>query len=442
LQLTAGLNKSLFQSEIEKDLEGFGLLLQNVAEIQKLKNDLSQNGLSEEEYLGINRALNIALVDNLMMKYRFSNHVQNTSGSFQIPGADQVQAMLKPEEGLLEYVVADSVIYWMFCSPDRLLFGTENLGNVDSMLSGILYAIKTGREDVQAEFLFPGKLLEELAKVQRLIIVPDKKMVLFPFDALKNPSTGDYFAFSHEIVYSYSVSLWFQMKKQSGVREQFNFLAVAPVFSKDPIESFNNETFVAYRGHENLTPLFHSKMEAEHLVKLGKKHKRQVKAIMGKQATEREVRKHIEKADVVHFATHGIVNKDNHERSGLYLFPEEGKSKVESAADDFLSLGELLNLKLNADLVVLSACNTGVGGLADGEGVMALPRGFIYAGVPNVIASLWRVHDEKTKEFMQLFYNYLFAGNSYSRSLQLARLECINKGWLPIDWAGFVLIGQ
>lgn len=442
LQLSAGLNKSHFQSEIEKDKEGFGSLLRNVGEIQRVKNELARNGLEEDTQLAFNKDLNALLVENLMLKYRFFERAQNSSASFQVPDLAQVQSVLKPGEAILEYMVDDTAIFWMFCSSDKLVFGGEDVGDSDRALSEVLYSIKTGRQRVKADFLFPSDLLEQLSQVERLIIVPDKKMVLFPFEALLLPSTDDYLVVSHEIAYSYSTTLWYQMMKDAKPRLVNEFLAVAPVFSKEPFKDIQNEAFVAYRGHETLTPLLHSKLETGHLARLGKKHKKQVKSLIGKEATERGLRKHIEKADVVHLATHGIVNKDNHERSGLYLFPEEGKLKSESATDDFLSLGELLSLRLKADLVVLSACNTGVGGLADGEGVMALPRGFIFAGVPNVVASLWRVHDEKTSEFMQAFYNQLFAGNSYSRALQLARMECINKGWLPIDWAGFVLIGQ
>ena len=73
---------------------------------------------------------------------------------------------------------------------------------------------------------------------------------------------------------------------------------------------------------------------------------------------------------------------------------------------------------------------------------MALPRGFMFAGVPNVIASLWSVQDERTQELMEAFYSYLLEGNSYSEALRLAKLDSIKKGSLPMDWAGFILIGN
>jgi len=139
--------------------------------------------------------------------------------------------------------------------------------------------------------------------------------------------------------------------------------------------------------------------------------------------------------DIVHIATHGYVDKKDYTNSGLFFSQQNG--------DDFLSLNEIYNLDTQANLIVLSACKTNVGQSQTGEGLMALPRGFIYAGVPNVIASLWKVHDEKTKDLMVAFYKYLLEDKeTYAGALRKAKLECIEKGFLPLDWAGFVLIGN
>jgi len=94
-------------------------------------------------------------------------------------------------------------------------------------------------------------------------------------------------------------------------------------------------------------------------------------------------------------------------------------------------------------LVVLSACKSGYGKVEKGEGVISLPRSFLFNGVPNVIASLWKVHDERTKDLMVAFYKHLLEDKvSYAEALRLAKLDCIKKGFLPLDWAGFVLIGE
>ncbi len=101
-----------------------------------------------------------------------------------------------------------------------------------------------------------------------------------------------------------------------------------------------------------------------------------------------------------------------------------------------------MTMNMGAKLVVLSACNTGTGEMADGEGVLALPRGFILSGVPNVFSTLWEVNDEKTKDLMTAFYKYLLERNNISEALRVAKLKTIDKGFLPLDWAGIVLTGS
>src|SRR4030095_40425 len=104
---------------------------------------------------------------------------------------------------------------------------------------------------------------------------------------------------------------------------------------------------------------------------------------------------------IVHFATHGFLNSQHPELSGivLSLVDEGGKPQ-----DGFLRLHEIYNLKLGADLVVLSACRTRLGKEIKGEGLVGLTRGFMYAGAPRVVASLWAVDDETTAELMKRFY--------------------------------------
>jgi CHAT domain-containing protein len=111
-------------------------------------------------------------------------------------------------------------------------------------------------------------------------------------------------------------------------------------------------------------------------------------------------------------------------------------------SDGFLHLNELYDLDFSADLAVLSACKSGVGEIFEGEGFFGLPRGFILAGANNLIVSLWKIHDEKTASLINRFYDHLLQGNDYASSLRLAKLDMIQKGYLPIDWSGIILIGK
>jgi CHAT domain-containing protein len=145
---------------------------------------------------------------------------------------------------------------------------------------------------------------------------------------------------------------------------------------------------------------------------------------------------------VIHFATHGIIDNDHPELSGvvLSLFNDKGEPQ-----DGFLRLHDIYNLKLPVDLVVLSACSTALGREIVGEGLIGLVRGFMYAGSRRVLASLWKVDDEATSELMTRFYRALFErGLAPSAALQAAQVELLKtKRWShPFYWAGFVLQGE
>ncbi len=145
---------------------------------------------------------------------------------------------------------------------------------------------------------------------------------------------------------------------------------------------------------------------------------------------------------ILHFATHGLLNNEHPELSGLVfsLVDETGR-----AEDGFLRLHEVFNLKLNADLVVLSACETGLGKEIKGEGLIGLTRGFMYAGAPRVVTSLWNVDDLATAELMRLFYRGMLQESLRpAAALRAAQYELSRqKRWSsPYFWAGFVLQGD
>lgn len=145
---------------------------------------------------------------------------------------------------------------------------------------------------------------------------------------------------------------------------------------------------------------------------------------------------------IIHFATHALLNNSNPELSGvvLSLFNREGVPQ-----DGFLRLNEIYNLNLFADLVVLSACQTGLGKQARGEGLIGLTRGFMYAGVPRVVASLWRIDDRAAAELMKFFYKALLVDHmSPAASLRVAQIKMWQSHeWrFPHYWAAFVLQGE
>ncbi len=145
---------------------------------------------------------------------------------------------------------------------------------------------------------------------------------------------------------------------------------------------------------------------------------------------------------IVHFATHGFVDYRHPELSGLVLSLVDDRGNPQ---DGFLRMHDIYNLKLPVDLVVLSACNTGLGKDVKGEGLIGLTRGFMYAGAGGVVASLWKVDDDATAELMKHFYEGMFAhGLSPAKALRDAQLTMWRQPrWhAPYFWAAFVLQGQ
>jgi CHAT domain-containing protein/tetratricopeptide (TPR) repeat protein len=144
---------------------------------------------------------------------------------------------------------------------------------------------------------------------------------------------------------------------------------------------------------------------------------------------------------IVHFATHGFTNDEHPELSGILLSMVNKKGE---AQDGFLQLHEIYNLNLPVDMVVLSACETGVGKKVRGEGLISLTRGFMYAGAKRVIASLWQVNDPSTARFMKYFYQAIKDGMSPASALRAAQLEMLNQPLRqsPYYWAAFVLQGE
>ncbi|HEX4946866.1 MAG TPA: CHAT domain-containing protein, partial [Blastocatellia bacterium] len=145
---------------------------------------------------------------------------------------------------------------------------------------------------------------------------------------------------------------------------------------------------------------------------------------------------------IVHFATHGYWDSTTPELSGLFLsrFDRQGQP-----LDGALRLSDIYNLKLPKELVVLSACETALGKDIRGEGLIALTRGFMYAGAARVLASLWKVEDEATAELMAVFYQQLLQEKrSPAAALRQAQIAMWQKEptKIPYNWAAFVLQGE
>lgn len=211
------------------------------------------------------------------------------------------------------------------------------------------------------------------------------------------------------------------------------FLLLANNFS-DSIKR-SAEIFTRDGERTSLVPLRYSLEEVDELDYLFHEKKWSVRNMSRSDATKENFEENAGAYSIIHVATHGI--SENDQASGLFFFDDNS-----AMTRSFFNTNELYQMNLSADLVVFSPCKSAVGDVKTGEGVMALPRGFMYAGVPHVVASLWKIHDEKTKLFMLDFYTELLSGENYSQALRNAKLKALKKKWLPLDWAGFVLLSE
>jgi len=194
-------------------------------------------------------------------------------------------------------------------------------------------------------------------------------------------------------------------------------------------------------GLDGFRRLHFSRQEAEEIVTLASDRK-SLKAVDFAANKTTATSADLSQYRIVHFATHGILNNLHPEMSGivLSLVDEQGRAR-----DGFLRLHEIYNLKLGADLVVLSSCQTALGKEVKGEGLIGLTRGFMYAGTPRVIASLWNVQDRATAELMKRFYQGMLRdGLRPAAALRAAQLQMWQtRRWqLPYYWASFVLQGE
>jgi CHAT domain-containing protein len=201
---------------------------------------------------------------------------------------------------------------------------------------------------------------------------------------------------------------------------------------KDILQDFySNSTFRFAR-------LKYSGLEIEKIASLFKT--KNVDILKGKRASEDDLKKrNLSDYKIIHFATHSLIDDKKPARSSILL-----SLNPEAEEDGFLQMREIFNLKLHAELVVLSACQTGLGQFIRGEGIESLSRAFFKAGASSVLMSLWAVNDQASYQLMERFYSRLRSSDSPIIALQKAKRDLINSDLLshPYYWAGFIIKGD
>ena len=306
---------------------------------------------------------------------------------------------------------------------------------------------------------------------KRLLVVADGALNYVPFEALVKSTDGadyaslSYLIKSNEIVYAPSASVVAAIRQSGNKPSGKNLLAVAdPIFSSDDsrvkgkagvpaaaearglglgLESAVNDVAgePTPAGGLRLARLVGTRVEAEEIGKIAKSNGSQADLWIDLNASEDNLRsRDVTNYRIIHVATHGLLDAERPQFTGVVLSLVGNKDN-----DGFLRTDEIFNLRLGAPLVMLSACETGLGKEKRGEGVIGLTRAFMYAGAPTVGVSLWSVADKSTADLMTDFYKRLLTGSSSpAASMRAAQVAMIDgkKYSAPFYWAPFVLMGE
>ncbi|MFN0013134.1 MAG: CHAT domain-containing protein, partial [Saprospiraceae bacterium] len=416
--------KALTSTGIPDSLQQVEELLQDgIAEVQgNLAEGDSSNTASQEKYLNQLELRHEELLQVLKNKYpRYREYLE----AGQTANLDWIRTALPPKAALLTF----------FDAGDRYLCLTlRHIGSIsayevprdsafDQTLAQFqaLLSNKTGQESNPAAFfdaayflkqrLLPGEVLKNS---ESLIIVPDGRLSYLPFEALLTaPHKGaygkaPYLLRSHTVQYAWSAALLAEKPVQS--------LPGKPLLHVAPFPSVARDGLAALPNSLNEKP---EDAVADHL--------------QGDQARADTFLRDAATYDVLHLSTHAHAGQ--REKPGIEF------------VDRTVSLPEIYAQRLNASLVVLSACETNAGEFAEGEGVMSLARAFAYAGARSLVASYWSVNDRSTANLFSAFYRHLQDGLSKSEALRQAKLDLLDEAGAdtrktPYHWAAFTLSGS
>lgn len=371
-----------------------------------------------------------------------------------ISSVAHVQGRLEEGQALLEYFVGDTVFYTFsltkkdyevkaFSMDEK---AREQVSNFRKSLED-RSAMGQDRFDAFAEQAFLlhetylQPTLDDLGEeINELIIVPDGHLSYVPFDILITRSdTGStyktlpYLLKTHTIGYAHSATLRFG---RPGVHVDSNqkMIAFAPEYKNASEGAQRGEAFGAFR--DQITELKWNRSELERI-----NQHIAGSLFQGPQAVESTFKKNVKDYAVVHLAMHALVDDQNPMNSRLIFTTDK-----DSTEDGLLHAYELYNMEIPAQMVVLSACQTGLGQLSKGEGVMSLGRAFSYAGCPSILMSHWSVNDLATSILMDNFYRNLSKGQSKPLALRNAKLEFLEASYPPqthpLFWGSFVVMGD
>lgn len=398
-------------------------------------------------YQQLKRTLETNYADYFTLKYR------DNSVSIQA-----IQQKLTRDESLLEYQLADSILYIFHITKKTSAIYQVTADSmfykaVDSYMQQYKeFNFSYNNANVYGSYeekafdlykqLFPKTIREKLKR--NIIVIPDGVLSYVPFESLvcsnnvehvKSFADLDYMLYHHTVSYAYSGTLFCDAASTSD-RKLFNtVLAIAPDYSNS---TKNTEQFatadLSFRN--KLTPLPNAPAEVELVASyIGGE------AATGRQATKEYFNSVADNYDILHLAMHTLIDDNNALYSKLVFYDSDYSNE-----EGFLNISEIFGLNLKSKLAVLSACNSGDGEYKKGEGIMSLSRGFAYAGCQSLVLTLWQVEDESAMLLMKYFYKNLRKGYSKAEALNRAKIKVLQTAdetvKHPFFWSSYILVGN
>lgn len=328
----------------------------------------------------------------------------------------EIQARIPADEMLVEYHYDDNALYVFLLSREGLRVVRADVDGLESRVKALRDAIAqpaSGAYLPVSQQLYRqliGPVEKMLSGYPKLVIVPHGVLHYVPFAALHD---GERYLIDRHA---------FRMLPSASV---VKYLRDKPVRKSGGILAFGNPDL----GDPRYDLKF-AEEEAKAIVQTVPGSR----AVLRKQASEAMLRKNADGFSYLHFATHGEFNADAPLNSALLLARD-------GASDGLLTVGKLYSMHLDIDLATLSACETGLGKVANGDDVVGLTRGFLFAGASTIVASLWQVDDQATSDLMRRFYEGLGEGDK-REALRRAQIETRARYRHPYYWAAFQLTGN
>ena len=413
-----------------------------LAQIEEAKRGETYNQFFEKrkEYQEFVTSLETEYPDYYQAKYNI-----NTTSLTDIQGA------LGEEEKILHYLVGENEIFILYIDIDDVeLVITPKSTTFKKDIEELLQAIQTYNQAVYQEKarLLYKELVEPVSDllfgilvsedIQNLVIIPYGILSKLPFETLINAKNEgnqkqhllDFF----DISYHYSATLWNKERKRGKGEKaptQIDFLGMAPIYEKAKKENSEQILKAQSTNRNYWEHLPYSKIEVEEISQKFETASKIAQVFLKEEASLENLKQNIPQAKYVHLAAH-FHQHEVPQLSGLVL-----------SDNIYLLIDDVYAFDIQAELVVLSACESGIGTVSNSEGMMAISRGLLYAGVQNIVTTLFAINDKLTSRLMILFYEELLKGNSVKKALSHAkRILSKQEDVSVVVWSAFILIGN